>query len=295
MILTAYWLGTRLDPRMETARHLADRVCGGSRVSLQWCAADAGFGGRQIDGMSALQRTPDRRVEDHCAPGAGWWLDDRAGAEGQWATSPGEAVGPPCACTRVLRRERYASPADIGPVAKAHRPALRRVSLGFEARRRGSYDGRSWRRPPIASLRAGCGPRRQRRRARLTWWNLMRDPAGARRARKLLVAVGPDNVLWGTDSLWYGSPQDQIQAFRVRDLDRAPGTLRLSGADRSSNGILGANARLVRHRCARQEVRVQPGRAGEQRETDDVRAAPSVRRRIVSCRRSWRPRGDLAV
>jgi hypothetical protein len=22
-------------------------------------------------------------------------------------------------------------------------------------------------------------------------------------------------VLWGTDSIWYGSPQDQIQAFRV--------------------------------------------------------------------------------
>jgi hypothetical protein len=27
--------------------------------------------------------------------------------------------------------------------------------------------------------------------------------------------VGEDNVLWGTDSIWYGSPQDQIQAFRA--------------------------------------------------------------------------------
>ena len=26
--------------------------------------------------------------------------------------------------------------------------------------------------------------------------------------------IGEDNVLWGTDSIWYGSPQDQIQAFR---------------------------------------------------------------------------------
>jgi hypothetical protein len=26
---------------------------------------------------------------------------------------------------------------------------------------------------------------------------------------------GEDNVLWGTDSIWYGSPQDQIQAFRA--------------------------------------------------------------------------------
>ena len=32
---------------------------------------------------------------------------------------------------------------------------------------------------------------------------------------KLLKHVGPENVLWGTDSIWYGSPQDQIQAFRA--------------------------------------------------------------------------------
>ena len=35
---------------------------------------------------------------------------------------------------------------------------------------------------------------------------------------KLLVAVGEDNVLWGTDSIWYGSPQDQIQAFRAFEI-----------------------------------------------------------------------------
>ena len=32
---------------------------------------------------------------------------------------------------------------------------------------------------------------------------------------KLFKACGEDNVLWGTDSIWYGSPQDQIQAFRT--------------------------------------------------------------------------------
>src|SRR6185436_3692063 len=31
---------------------------------------------------------------------------------------------------------------------------------------------------------------------------------------KLLKYIGEDNVLWGTDALWYGSPQGQIQAFR---------------------------------------------------------------------------------
>jgi predicted TIM-barrel fold metal-dependent hydrolase len=43
-----------------------------------------------------------------------------------------------------------------------------------------------------------------------------RDPSSAAHALgKLFRYVGEDNVLWGTDSIWYGSPQDQIQAFRV--------------------------------------------------------------------------------
>jgi hypothetical protein len=49
-----------------------------------------------------------------------------------------------------------------------------------------------------------------------TWRFLMRDPDSAAHALgKLLKHVGEDNVLWGTDSIWYGSPQDQIQAFRT--------------------------------------------------------------------------------
>ena len=44
----------------------------------------------------------------------------------------------------------------------------------------------------------------------------MRDPDSAAHALgKLFKYVGEDNVLWGTDSIWYGSPQDQIQAFRT--------------------------------------------------------------------------------
>ncbi|WP_447978251.1 amidohydrolase family protein [Candidatus Nitrospira bockiana] len=31
---------------------------------------------------------------------------------------------------------------------------------------------------------------------------------------QLLTAFGPDHVLWGTDSIWYGTPQWQIEAFR---------------------------------------------------------------------------------
>jgi predicted TIM-barrel fold metal-dependent hydrolase len=49
-----------------------------------------------------------------------------------------------------------------------------------------------------------------------TWRFLMRDPDGAAHALgKLIKYCGENNVLWGTDSIWYGSPQDQIQAFRT--------------------------------------------------------------------------------
>jgi hypothetical protein len=48
-----------------------------------------------------------------------------------------------------------------------------------------------------------------------TWQQVMREPdQAAHLMGKLLRYLGEDNVLWGTDCLFYGSPQDQIQAFR---------------------------------------------------------------------------------
>jgi hypothetical protein len=44
----------------------------------------------------------------------------------------------------------------------------------------------------------------------------MREPTSAAHALgKLIKYCGEGNVLWGTDSIWYGSPQDQIQSFRT--------------------------------------------------------------------------------
>ncbi len=54
-----------------------------------------------------------------------------------------------------------------------------------------------------------------------TWRFLMRDPEQAAHAMgKLIKHCGEDNVLWGTDSIWYGSPQDQITAFRTFQISR---------------------------------------------------------------------------
>jgi len=38
---------------------------------------------------------------------------------------------------------------------------------------------------------------------------------------KLLVQLGPERILWGTDSIWYGSPQGQIDAFRAFTISEA--------------------------------------------------------------------------
>ncbi len=64
--------------------------------------------------------------------------------------------------------------------------------------------------PPNANVYAELGA---------TWKLLMAHPtAAAHVVGKLLKYVGEDRVLWGTDSIWFGSPQDQIQAFRAFEI-----------------------------------------------------------------------------
>ncbi len=48
-----------------------------------------------------------------------------------------------------------------------------------------------------------------------TWRYAIRDPdIAAHIIGKLVKHIGERNVLYGSDCIWYGSPQDQIQAFR---------------------------------------------------------------------------------
>jgi predicted TIM-barrel fold metal-dependent hydrolase len=81
-----------------------------------------------------------------------------------------------------------------------------------------------------------------------TWRFLMRDPdSAAHGLGKLLKHCGESNVLWGTDSVWYGSPQDQIQAFRTfqiaEDLRAKHGYPELTPALRAK--VFGLNALKV--------------------------------------------------
>jgi len=63
----------------------------------------------------------------------------------------------------------------------------------------------------------------------------------------LVRGMGVDRVLWGTDSVWYGSPQWQIEAFRrieiPEDMQKKNGFAPLGAADGATkNAILAGNA-----------------------------------------------------
>ena len=81
-----------------------------------------------------------------------------------------------------------------------------------------------------------------------TWNDVYRDPAAATHVLgKVLKYVGEDNVLWGTDCIWYGSPQPQIMALmsftmdaRIRDEEGYPDLTPQAKAK-----ILGLNAARV--------------------------------------------------
>ena len=212
---------------MEHARATVARLCGDARILVQGHAVpnvgrlDAALAA--MDEVNASHRIAAWKVYTH-APGPGWSFVDATGEAFLGRVEALRAAGG----TRIVAVHKgfsnggdAAAPADIGPAAKAH-PDLRITVYhsGYEGFvKEGPYrdDGRGVDRL-VRSLRdAGVGPG-QNVYAELgsTWRALMGDPDQAAHViGKLLLAVGEDNILWGTDSIWYGSPQDQIQAFRA--------------------------------------------------------------------------------
>ena len=98
-----------------------------------------------------------------------------------------------------------------------------------------------------------------------TWFVLVRRPREAAHVLgKLLLAVGEDNVLWGSDSIWYGSPQPLIDAFRAfqipQELRERHGYPELT--PRIKEKILGLNAARV--------YGIDPEAARQRAATDDL-------------------------
>ena len=51
------------------------------------------------------------------------------------------------------------------------------------------------------------------------------------------TALGPERIVWGTDSTWYGSPQPLIDAFRAFQIPSASSGARLSAPHRGREGM----------------------------------------------------------
>jgi len=164
----------------------------------------------------------------HFPSGIHWWMDDHDPDLPQVGNRFIEEVAGSGAPVLFVHKglsdqARYGSPEDIGPAARAH-PDVKFVVYhsGFEvAQREGPFTEETAHlgvNRLIASVqKAGVGPG-QNVYAEIgsTWWHLLRRPDEAAHVLgKLLVTFGEDNVLWGTDSIFYGSPQGQIDALRA--------------------------------------------------------------------------------
>jgi uncharacterized protein len=163
------------------------------------------------------------------SPTGGWFLDDeeigmpfleQVRALGPRVVATHKGLGGPIPDASVAA----ASPRDVGPAAAAF-PDIDFVVYhsGYERNpegEEGPYDPAA---PNdgvdrlVATVEANGIGHGGNVYAELgsTWYLILRRPTEAAHVLgKLLTALGPDRIMWGTDSIWYGSPQPLIDAFR---------------------------------------------------------------------------------
>jgi predicted TIM-barrel fold metal-dependent hydrolase len=158
----------------------------------------------------------------------GWMLDDDIGMA---VIETARATGVKTICAHkglpLFGFDRAAaSPRDIG-VAAAAFPDMNFVvyhSGWFPGRREASYspDTAEGVDVLIRSLQDNGVQPNTNVYAELgsTWRNIMSDRTqAAHLLGKLMKYVGEDNVLWGTDCIWTGSPQPQIVAMRAFNIE----------------------------------------------------------------------------
>jgi uncharacterized protein len=237
-----------------------------------------------------------RGWKTYCAwgsvPGAsGWWLDSDTGmafleqvrnvsrkvptVPSVVATHKGFAlpgfdqekstprdIGPAARQNRGVNFLVYHSGYDIGDRQRPYRGDAQArsntntVDALIKSLRENRYDARRFRKPGhrfgnVPNVYAELGS---------VWRSVMSDPdQAAHLLGKLITHVGPKRVVWGTDSLWYGSPQPELVAMRrfrfterAKELYRLPFGLEGDVEDPTRkaprpertirNGILGRNA-----------------------------------------------------
>jgi len=159
--------------------------------------------------------------------GKGWWLTDEIGRK---TIEHGLSLGVPLiAIHKGLPLPgmdlNYTLARDVGPVARDFPNATFLIyHSGFEPEvSEGPYNPDAQRGVDvlIRSLQDnGIGPNGNvYAELGSTWREVMKKPDQAAHViGKLLKYFGEDRILWGTDAIWYGSPQDQIQAFRAFEI-----------------------------------------------------------------------------
>jgi uncharacterized protein len=216
---------------MERGKDLAAGLCGDGHVLIQGHAVpDVGpldVALASMADVAAAHQLAAWKVYTH-APG-GWYLDDHdpsAMQVGAPFLQAARDTGVPIVAVHkgLSGGNPFASPVDIGPAASAN-PDLKFLVYhsGFESGvLEGPYDpaGGGVDRLVRSVADAGIGPGGNVfAELGSTWRTVMGDPDQAAHVLgKLLVAFGPERILWGTDSIWYGSPQDQIAAFRAFEI-----------------------------------------------------------------------------
>jgi uncharacterized protein len=222
---------------MEETRRTAELACGWESVLLH-AQALPNYGSLEAN-LEAMEENARKypikawKVFTHFPdafgdPGNAWRLDDRDPKLRQVGNAFIEkarqlGIKTICAHKGFGAGSPYASPEDV-PGAARDFPDVNFIVYhsGFE--RTGGSEG------PFTATTANRGINRligAMKKHRVgpnknvyaelgsTWWTVMRDPTQAAHVLgKLLKYVGEDNVLWGTDCIFYGSPQDQIQTFR---------------------------------------------------------------------------------
>jgi predicted TIM-barrel fold metal-dependent hydrolase len=211
--------------KMEVARRLAEALCGDDRVLLQGEAfPQVGDLDAALEGMTALASEHEIVAwKTYTHVGGGYSFEGAVGEAflAHVADLAAEGTGP---AVVAVHKGFGADPSDIGPAAAAF-PEVTFVVYhsGFEtdvAERAFREDGQGVDRL-VRSLRgAGVGPSANVYcELGSTWYHNMGDPTQAAHVLgKVVGAVGPDRVLWGTDSIWYGTPQPQIEAFRAFEI-----------------------------------------------------------------------------
>jgi predicted TIM-barrel fold metal-dependent hydrolase len=159
----------------------------------------------------------------HYEAGAGWRLDDDETGMPFLEQARALDVKLVCAHKGVSGMVDAGSPEDVGPAAKAF-PDIDFVIYhsGYEP---GQTDG------PFTSETAHLGVNRLVKTVQdaglglrsnvyaelgTTWFMLLSRPEDAAHVLgKLLLHLGEDNIIWGTDSIWYGPTQPVLDAFRA--------------------------------------------------------------------------------